>query len=93
MSRSSRGYNALRSSFVAFNQSVAAIAADTPSVTVAGGTLDAVRRHTEVGSANLWAFAIDPDGDAGGAGPCHHPRTAAGPVARQRGAGTNSPSS
>ena len=48
---------------VAFNQSVAAIAADTPSVTVAGGTLDAVRRHTEAGSANLWAFAIDPDGN------------------------------
>ena len=48
---------------VAFNQAVAPIATHTSSVTISGGTLDAVRRHTAAGWANLWAFAVTPDGD------------------------------
>ena len=48
---------------VAFSEAVQTIAASTPSATVTGGTVSAVRRHTEAGLANAWAFVIDSDGD------------------------------
>ena len=48
---------------VTFSEAVQTIAASTPSATVTGGTVSAVRRHTEAGLANAWAFVIDPDGD------------------------------
>ena len=48
---------------VAFSEAVRAIATTTPSATVTGATLSAVRRHVEPGLANAWAFVIDPAGN------------------------------
>ena len=48
---------------VSFSEAVQTIATGTPSTSVTGGTVNAVRRHSEAGLANAWAFVIDPDGN------------------------------
>ena len=47
---------------VAFSEPVAAFAADTPSVTVTGGTVASVQPHAEGGLENAWVFFLVPDG-------------------------------
>ena len=48
---------------VAFSEAVAAFGKYTPSVQVAGGTLDSVDAHAEDGIENAWLFVLAPDGD------------------------------
>ena len=48
---------------VAFSEAVAAFAADTPSVSVTGGTVASVQPHAEDGLENAWVFFLAPDGD------------------------------
>ena len=47
---------------VSFNRPVAAIGADTPSVTVTGGAMVSVQAHAEDGVENGWIFFLAPDG-------------------------------
>ena len=47
---------------VAFSEAVAAFAADTPSVSVTGGTVASVQPHAEDGLENAWVFFLVPDG-------------------------------
>ena len=47
---------------VAFSEPVAEFAADTPSVSVTGGTVASVQPHAEDGLANAWVFFLVPDG-------------------------------
>ena len=47
---------------VAFSEPVAAFAADTPSVSVTGGTVASVQPHAEDGLENAWVFFLVPDG-------------------------------
>ena len=48
---------------VAFSEAVTAIAANTPSAVVTGGTIASVRAYTEDGLSNAWIFFVTPDGD------------------------------
>ena len=48
---------------VAFGEAVTAIAANTPSAVVTGGTINSVAAHTEDGLSNAWIFFLTPDGD------------------------------
>ena len=48
---------------VAFSEAVAEFAADTPSVSVAGGAVDSVQPHTEDGLEHAWLFVLAPGGD------------------------------
>ncbi len=48
---------------VAFSEAVAEFAADTPSVSVAGGAVASVQPHTEDGLEHAWLFVLAPDGD------------------------------
>ena len=48
---------------VTFSQAVAAVAADTPSVSVTGATVASVQRHAEDGLEHAWVFFLVPDGD------------------------------
>ena len=48
---------------VAFSEAVAEFAADTPSVSVAGGAVASVQPHTEDGLENAWLFVLAPGGD------------------------------
>ena len=50
---------------VAFGEAVTAIAANTPSAVVTGGTINSVAAHTEDGLSNAWIFFLTPDGDGG----------------------------
>ena len=47
---------------VAFSEPVAAFGADTPSVSVTGGTVASVQPHAEDGLENAWVFFLVPDG-------------------------------
>ena len=47
---------------VAFSQAVAEFAADTPSVSVAGGAVASVQPHAEDGLEHAWMFFLVPDG-------------------------------
>ena len=47
---------------VAFSEAVAAFAADTPSVSVTGGTVASVQPHAEDGLEHAWMFFLAPDG-------------------------------
>ena len=46
-----------------FSETVAEFAADTPSVSVAGGAVASVQPHTEDGLEHAWLFVLAPDGD------------------------------
>ena len=48
---------------VTFSEAVTTIAADTPSVTVTGGTVASVQAHTEDGLSNAWMFFLNPEGN------------------------------
>ena len=48
---------------VAFSEAVTAIAANTPSAVVTGGTIASVQAYTEDGLSNAWIFFVTPDGD------------------------------
>ena len=48
---------------VTFSEAVTAIAANTPSAVVTGGTIASVRAYTEEGLSNAWIFFVTPDGD------------------------------
>ena len=47
---------------IEFDAAVAPIAASTPSVTVAGGSVSGVQRHTKEEMANAWLFFVAPSG-------------------------------
>ena len=48
---------------VAFSEAVAEFGADTPSVSVTGGTVASVQPHAEDGQEHAWIFFLAPDGD------------------------------
>ena len=62
-SRQHTGSSARPQVVVAFSEAVAAFGKYTPSVQVAGGTLDSVQAHAEDGIENAWLFVLAPDGD------------------------------
>ena len=62
-SRLHKGSSARPQVVVAFSEAVAAFGKYTPSVQVAGGTLDSVHAHAEDGIENAWLFVLAPDGD------------------------------
>ena len=62
-SRQHKGSSARPQVVVAFSEAVAAFGKYTPSVQVAGGTLDSVHAHAEDGIENAWLFVLAPDGD------------------------------